>query len=66
MIQCQVCGRTEAREELVNEVFNVDGRYILVEDIPAQVCPRCGETTFGKETTEKVRRLAHGEAEPEN
>jgi len=64
MFRCHVCGSTEAREDLVNEVFQINGQPVLVERIPARVCARCGETTFSRETTEAVRRLVHGEATP--
>jgi HTH-type transcriptional regulator/antitoxin MqsA len=64
MFQCHVCGSTEAREEMVNEVFLIDGKFILVENIPAKVCARCSEATFSRETTEKIRRMVHGEAQP--
>ena len=63
MFSCQVCGGTAARNEFVSGVFTVDGRRVLVEHIPAQVCERCGEPTFSRETTERVRRLVH-EARP--
>ena len=63
MFSCQVCGGTAARNEFVSEVFTVHGRRVLVEHIPAQVCERCGEPTFSRETTERVRRLVH-EARP--
>ena len=46
------------------EVFLIDGRLVLVEDIPAHICRHCGEATFSRETTEKIRRMVHGEAEP--
>lgn len=64
MFKCHVCGGIAAREDLVSEVFTVDGRRVLVERIPAQVCERCGEATFSRVTTEKVRRLVHGEGRP--
>ncbi len=64
MFKCHVCGSTEYREELVNEVFQIDGKPVLVEKIPAQVCARCGEEIFSRETTEKVRLLVHGKAKP--
>lgn len=64
MFQCHVCGNNTARSDFVSEVFTVDGRRVLVERIPAQVCERCGEVTFSRETTEKVRRLVHGEGQP--
>lgn len=50
--------------EYVSEVFTVDGKPIFVENIPAQVCQHCGESTFSRETTEKVRRMVYGEAQP--
>ena len=52
------------RTELVNELLLIDGRLVLVENVPAGVCERCGEATFSRETTEKIRRMVHGEAEP--
>ena len=64
MFRCHVCGSDRAREELVNDVFQIDGKPVLVENIPAQVCERCGEEIFSKETTEKVRLLLHSKAKP--
>ena len=65
MFTCHVCGNGTAREERVSEVFFIDGRRVLVERIPAQVCERCGEAVFSSETAEQVRRLVRGEAKPE-
>jgi HTH-type transcriptional regulator / antitoxin MqsA len=64
MFRCHVCGSAAARSESVSEVLTVDGRRVLVEQIPAQVCERCGEATFSRETTERIRRLVHGEGTP--
>ena len=64
MTHYDVCRATEFRTELVSEVFIVDGKRILVEQIPARVCTHCGEATFSRETTEKVRCMVHGEARP--
>ena len=64
MSRCHVCGSTEFREELTSEVFHVDGRPVLVEDIPVRVCDHCGEKSYSRETTERVRRMVRGETEP--
>ena len=64
MFRCQECGSSQAKLEYVSEVFMIDGKPILVENIPAQVCQHCGEPVFSRETTERVRRMVHGEAEP--
>lgn len=64
MFRCHVCGNTSAKSDFVNEIFTVEGRRMLVEQIPAQVCERCGEATFSRETTERIRRLVHGAGQP--
>lgn len=64
MVQCHVCGSDEIRDEMVNEVFIIGGKLVVVENIPARVCARCGEATFSRETTEKIRRMVHGDAQP--
>ena len=60
MPRCAVCHGADSREELVDEVFKVDGRYLRVDDVPSTVCRRCGERAFSRETTERVRLLVHG------
>jgi len=42
----------------------VDRLPVLVEDIPAVVCARCGDATFSRVTTERIRRMVHGEMRP--
>jgi len=64
MFKCHVCGSTESHTELVSEVFQIDGKPVLMENIPAQVCVRCGEEIFSRETTEKVRLIVHGRKKP--
>jgi HTH-type transcriptional regulator/antitoxin MqsA len=64
MFRCHVCGNDSAKPGFVSEVFTIDGRRVLVEKIPAEICERCGEATFSRETTEKIRRLVHGAGQP--
>lgn len=64
MFVCHVCGSTEVHEEMVNEIFLIEGKFILVENIPAKICARCDEPTFSRETTEKIRRMVHGQTQP--
>ena len=59
---CGVCHGIESYSELVEKGFRVDGRYVLVGGVPSTVCQRCGERSFSRETTEKVRQLIHGGA----
>ena len=64
MFTCSVCGAGDSREELVEEVFRIDGKYVLVDRIPATVCARCGEESFSRETTERIRLMVHGRTKP--
>ena len=64
MFHCHVCGGTTAKPESVSEIFTIEGRPVLVEGIPAQVCDRCGEATFARATTEGIRQLVHSAKSP--
>jgi HTH-type transcriptional regulator / antitoxin MqsA len=61
---CDVCGCDKFRVESVNETFRVEDRVFVVENIPAQVCERCGEAIFAADVAEQVRRLIHGPHQP--
>ena len=54
---CPVCHAEESREERVDEVFRIDGEYVLVGGIPAMVCARCGEQAFSRETVGKGKGM---------
>ncbi len=64
MVKCHVCGSEKFHEELVSEIFQIDGKFYLVEDIPATVCSHCGEESFSRETTEHIRVMLHGDVQP--
>ena len=66
MSKCHVCGSSEEHLTEVSEVFQIDGKFFLVENIPAMVCSRCGEETFSRETTERIRSMLRGNAKPIN
>lgn len=62
--KCRVCGGLAARNDFVGEVLEVEGRHVLVEHIPAEICTRCGEAVFSRETTERIRLLVRGAGRP--
>lgn len=64
MKKCEVCGNTKFHQEHVDEFFRVGGEIILVEQVPAQMCDRCGEATFSRETVEKVCRMTQEHSQP--
>ena len=64
MGNCTICGSDEKQSKLVEEVFRIDGQYVLVDHIPATVCTRCGDETFSRETADRIRLLVRGKAKP--
>ncbi|MCA1809759.1 MAG: YgiT-type zinc finger protein [Lentisphaerae bacterium] len=64
MKKCDVCGNTVFHQEYMDEFFRFGGDTVLVEQVPAQVCDRCGEVTFGLETVEKVRKMVQEHSQP--
>lgn len=64
MNKCDVCGNTSFHEKLTEEVFHIEGHLVMVEGIPARVCDRCGDATFGRDAAESIRRMVHGQKRP--
>ena len=66
MFSCAVCHADESREEYIEEIFRTTDKYVLVKNIPAQVCVRCGEESFSAKTAESIRVMVNGETTPES
>jgi len=64
MFRCYVCGSVEDQKDFTDKVFLIEGKLVLVEHIPVTKCVRCGEVTFSRATTERVRQLVHGQVQP--
>jgi YgiT-type zinc finger domain-containing protein len=56
---CESCGNATFHSGSSNETFSIAGRIYVVEDIPAQICDRCGAPSFSADVAERVRRLIH-------
>ena len=60
---CDVCRSAERAERLVR--YNVPGeRLAVVENVPALVCPNCGETSFQPEVVDALLRTIWDEKAP--
>jgi YgiT-type zinc finger domain-containing protein len=62
--KCAVCGSTEFRHTHITEHYEIDGKNIIVENIPARVCNRCGDVVISAETTENLRAMLHENPKP--
>lgn len=51
-------------EERVTFTTQVDGRLVVVENVPARVCVETGEQLFSPATVERIQELVWGDHEP--
>jgi YgiT-type zinc finger domain-containing protein len=61
---CDVCGSASFHTALVSRTFTVDGRLLVVEGIPAEICERCEAASFSAEVGEQLRRLIQEPHQP--
>ncbi len=61
---CEVCGIGTRERKLVSEAFLVAGKWVVVENIPAEVCSHCGEVTFDGSIAERVRHIVQSGQRP--
>ena len=52
-------------ERKVTYSIELDGKFILVENVPARVCLETGERFFSPETVERLQQTVWGEKEPD-
>jgi len=54
--KCQTCGeRMEERQ--IKQDFWIKGKLIVIEDVPAGVCPRCGEKVVKADVGQQIAAL---------
>ena len=53
---CQFC-KGEMKEGKTEFMARVQDQVIVIKDVPAWVCERCGEAWFSYETSEKIDKV---------
>ena len=48
----------------VSYTLEYEGRFCIIEHVPARVCQETGESFFSPETIEHIQRAIKGEARP--
>lgn len=48
----------------VTYTLELDGQFILIENVPARVCKETGEQFFAPETVERIQKLLKGRQKP--
>ena len=51
-------------EQSVTYTLEMDGKFCIVEHVPARVCLETGEQYFAPETVEKIHKIIWGQRKP--
>ena len=62
-MKCVFCGG-EVKSQKVTFLYDEEGKYLVVENVPAEVCLRCGEKTYSPETTRELLNYARNQYRP--
>ena len=54
--KCQVCGE-QMVEQQIKQDFWIKGNLIVIEDVPAGVCPQCGEKVVRADVGRQIAAL---------
>jgi YgiT-type zinc finger domain-containing protein len=57
--KCQVCGE-QMVERQIKQDFWVKGDLIVIEDVPAGVCPQCGEKVVRADVGQRIATIIAG------
>lgn len=62
-MRCSFCG-SKVEKKKVTFTCEHKGKFLLVKNVPAEVCVQCGEKTYSPEVTDGLLRFAKEEFKP--
>ena len=62
-MKCVFCGG-EVKTKSVTFVYDDEGKYLAVENVPAEVCDKCGEKTYAPEIARALLNYARNQYRP--
>ncbi len=57
-MNCIVCRHGDTHPGTTTVTFHRDGRTLVVNEVPAEVCENCGEAYVAEEVTAELLRIA--------
>ena len=57
-MNCFTC-KGNMKEKKVNYVVDLEDRIIIIKEVPAKVCTKCGEQYFDDETAENIEKIVN-------
>jgi YgiT-type zinc finger domain-containing protein len=55
-MKCFLC-KGELQEATTNFMIDVDNCFIIVKNVPSQVCSQCGEVSYSDEVAARLERI---------
>jgi YgiT-type zinc finger domain-containing protein len=62
-MKCVFCGGKVEKKKITFS-YEEDDKYLLVENVPAEVCTKCGEKTYSPEVIDELLKFAKDEFQP--
>jgi YgiT-type zinc finger domain-containing protein len=63
LVKCVFCGGKVVKTN-VTFTYEEDDKYLIIENVPAEVCTKCGEKMYSPEVTDELLRFARNEFKP--
>lgn len=54
--RCHICGNRDFEERKVEYIYRRNGSYLVVRDVPCEVCLHCGERYYAGATLLEIER----------
>lgn len=54
----------QSRKKTVTFCYEEDDKYLFVQNVPADVCTKCGEKTYSPDVTDELLRFARAKFKP--
>jgi YgiT-type zinc finger domain-containing protein len=51
-------------EQKVNYTLEMDGKFFIIENVPARVCVETGEQLFSPETVQRIQQMIRRKEKP--
>jgi|APCry4251928276_1046603.scaffolds.fasta_scaffold137270_3 YgiT-type zinc finger domain-containing protein len=67
MKRCSIKGCPgEYESKTISHLVNHEGKAIIIENVPAAVCPICGDTLLSLDTVEAIEKMLLSLGEPDH
>ncbi len=63
-MQAEEMWKETMRETKVTYTLEMDGKFYIIENVPARVCEETGEQFFSPETVERLQQTILGQEKP--